>query len=359
MRARRHLDDVGRHPSILAIGASFLVLLAAPGAGMGPPQGLASPAGHDSVAFREGSLSSSAARKASTAWQGGRVTSSRGEQLTVFVSNAYGVDQVQRWADFFSALPHGTELGLLTAYVAPLEEVEAMCGGDALGCYWSNRLVTIGGAVYSVSAEEVATHEYGHHIAFNRDNAPWLAVDWGTKRWASYTNICARQKAGSVYPGDEDAWYRLNPGEAFAEVYRVLVETKSGTSAFTWSLVDSSFLPDAGALRAAEEDVVKPWSAPSPTQVAARFRAKGPKTWTRKVATPLDGVFNLRLTMPQGALYDATVLGADGKTVMARTLWSGTGEKSATFQVCGERSLMIRVVRRGAPGRFSLAFARP
>jgi hypothetical protein len=287
------------------------------------------------------------------------MTSTTGEQVTVFVSDAYGADQVVRWADFFFALPHGSELGSLTAYVAPLDDVATICGPDALGCYRANRLVIMGDALPSVSSEDVATHEYGHHIASNRDNAPWLAVDWGTKRWASYANICARAKAGSVHPGNEDAWYELNPGEAFAEVYRVMVDTKRGASAFTWSLVDSSFLPNAAALLAAEEDVVRPWSSSSSTKVVARFRSKGATIWTRKVVTPLDGVFSLKMTIPQGALYDATVLAADGKTVVARTLWSGNAEKSATFQVCGERSLTIRVVRRGTPGRFSLAFARP
>lgn len=352
------MADGARQPSILAIAVS-VVLLAAPGAGLGPSQGFALPAEHANLAFREGSLSPTVARKTSATWQGGRMTSGTGEQLELFVSDAYGADQVQRWASFFFAMPHGTELGLLTVYVAPLEEVGSLCGDDALGCYWGNRLVTIGEAVDSVPAEEVATHEYGHHVAFNRDNAPWLAVEWGTKRWASYANICSRERAGSVHPGDEDSWYRLNPGEAFAEAYRVMAETKRGASAFAWSLVDSSFIPDAGALRAVDDDVVRPWSAPSPTGIVARFRSKGPKIWTRKVATPLDGIFSLKLTMPAGALYDATVLGADAKTVVARTLWSGTGEKSATSQVCGERSLTIRVVRRGVPGRFSIALTRP
>ena len=323
---------------------------------MGPPQGLAS-AGQ--VSFRDGSLVPSAARKLSATWQGGRMTSAGGEQVTLFVSDAYSADEVQRWAEFFFALPHGTELGKLVAYVAPFEEVGRLCGSDALGCYWSNELVTIGGAVDDVSAEEVATHEYGHHIASNRDNAPWLAVDWGTKRWASYANICSRAKAGSVYPGNEESWYRLNPGEAFAEVYRVMVETKDGATGFAWSLVDSSFIPDATALRAVEQDVLQPWSASPPITMAGRFNGKGSRTWTRKVATALDGIVNLAVTMPQGALYDAMVVGPDGKTVISRALWSGKGEKAATFPICGERSLTIRVVRRGAPGRFSIVLTRP
>lgn len=287
------------------------------------------------------------------------MTASTGDQITLYVSDAYGPDQVQRWADFYARLPHGSEFGVLTAYVAPLAEVQTMCGDEALGCYWSNRLVTIGESVGWVPAEEVAAHEYGHHVAFNRSNAPWLAVDWGTKRWASYVNICARAKAGTVYPGNEESWYRLNPGEAFAEAYRVLTETKSGATTFIWSLVDGSFYPDATALRAVEDDVMKPWSASSSTRLVARFRTSGPKVWTRKVATPLDGIFSLAVTLPRGGLYDVTAVAADGKTVVARALWAGTAEKSATFQICGERSLAIRIVRRGAPGRFSIAMTRP
>ena len=279
------------------------------------------------------------------------MTSNTGEQLTVFVSEAYGADQVRRWADFFFALPHGSELGRLTAYVAPLDDVAIMCGADAL--------VFMGDSLPSVSSEDVAAHEYGHHVAANRDNAPWTAVDWGTKRWASYANICARAKAGSVYPGDEDAWYRLNPGEAFAEVYRVMVNMKRGAGSFTWSLDDGSFLPNAAARGAAEDDVLRPWSATPSTRISARFGVKGSKTWTRKVSTPLDGIVSLAMTMPAGALYDATVVGPDGKTIVARALWSGKAEKTATFQTCGERSLTIRVVRRGVAGRFSIALARP
>ena len=318
---------MGRHPSILAIAASVIALLVAPGAGLRPSQGLAAPAEHAGLAFREGSLSPSAARKASAAWQGGRVTSSSGEQLTVLVSDAYGADQVQRWATFFFTLPHGTELGLLTAYIAPLEEVEWMCGGDALGCYWSNRLVTIGDAAYSVSAEEVAMHEYGHHVASNRDNAPWLAVDWGTKRWASHANICARAQAGSVYPGDEESWYRLNPGEAFAEAYRVMVEMKRGASVFTWPLVDGSFYPGANALAAVEVDVAQPWAAPATRAVTARFRPRGPKSWTLKIPTPLDGLLEAGLKMPEGSLYDISLVSADGKATLAKSFWAESARR--------------------------------
>ena len=69
-----------------------------------------------------------------------------------------------------------------------------------------------------LSAEAVITHEYGHHIAANRSNAPWLALDWGPKRWASAMQVCAKARQGVLVPGAEDpVQYTENPGEGWAE----------------------------------------------------------------------------------------------------------------------------------------------
>ena len=88
--------------------------------------------------------------------------------------------------------------------------------------YGQANLVVLGDAVGGITPTSVAAH--GHHIAANRSNAPWLALDWGTKRWATRMSICARRGARTAFPGDEGDNYSLNPGEAFAEAYRVLVE---------------------------------------------------------------------------------------------------------------------------------------
>ena len=204
----------------------------------------------------------------------------------------------------------------------------------------------------------MAAHEYGHHVADNRLNPPWRAVDSGTKRWASGANICARAAAGAVFPGDEGWHYELNPGEGFAEAYRVTNEARSGASTFSWPIVDGSFFPDVGARAAVEEDVLRPWTAPVTSTLTGRFSRPARATWTRRLDTPLDGDLAVVLRVPAGALYELEVRSAEGR-VRARGLWSGAREKTARFTVCGQRSLSLRVVPRGTPGRFSLSVSRP
>jgi hypothetical protein len=69
--------------------------------------------------------------------------------------------------------------------------------------------------------EEVAAHECGHHIAANRSNFPWRAFDWGPKRGATYEGVGQGVVENLMFPGDEDAHYYQNPGEGWAEAYRV------------------------------------------------------------------------------------------------------------------------------------------
>ena len=332
--------------------ASKLIFLAVVAAAIALPGGVSEAGGATTI--RSGRLDAHALRRlAAIAWDGGRYTAASGESVRVFVSPAYGADSDvgQHWADFFASLVHGSELGLLTAYIAPLDEVQEMCGGgEVLGCYWGQKLVAVGDAVDGLDARSIATHEYGHHVAWNRVNAPWVAEDRGTKRWASAMNICARVQTGTAFPGDEGSAYTLNPGEAFAESYRVLNETQAGLP-FTWPIVDPSFRPDANALQALREDVVHPWTAPTTKTVRARF-ARGRHTWTLKLATPLDGELSVRLA--QGS--DDLSLLADGRTVLARGSWTSTGGKSLKYVICGQRSLLLRVT---GGGRFALEVTQP
>jgi hypothetical protein len=289
-------------------------------------------------------------------WSGGRYPVPGGGQVTVYVSPSYAdADAVaQKWAAFFGGLPHGSELSLVDVYVAPLDEVHAMCGSDrALGCYGARELVVVGDAAEGVEASMVAAHEYGHHIAANRSNAPWAALDWGTKRWASAVGVCRRVAGGTAFPGDEGFGYPLNPGEAFAETYRVLTETGGAAEGFAWPIVDPSFEPDAAALAAVRADVLEPWTGPSVATIRGRF-AGASRGWTRIVATPLDGDVRIRVSPA-----DELTLAAGDGTVLARSHWAGSGGKELDFRVCGQRSLRLRVSRASARARFTLHVSRP
>lgn len=293
---------------------------------------------------------------ADVSWSGGTYPVPGGGHVTVYVAASYSdADALaQTWAGFFGGLPHGSELSLVRVYVAPLDEVHAMCRTDAaLGCYGADQLVVVGDAEEGIEATMVAAHEYGHHVAANRSNAPWPALDWGTKRWASVIGVCRRVAGGTAFPGDEGFDYPLNPGEAFAETYRVLAETGGAAAGFQWPLVDPSFEPDAAALAAVRADVLEPWAGPTVATIRGRF-ARASRSWTRSIALPLDGDVRVRVS-PADQL---TLAAADGPE-LARSHWAGSGGKELDFRVCGQRSLRLRVSRATAGARFTLRVSRP
>ena len=186
----------------IAVGAVALALLGAGGRAAHASHGpLALVAEHRLVV---GTLGATERRRLETsAWAGGTFTATTGEPVRVLVDESYPDPQAvgQQWANFFASLVHGSELGLLTAYVVTPDEMSFMCGQNSVACYGGNELAFVGDSYYGVPPEEAARHEYGHHVAFNRSNAPWVSVDTGPKRWASYENICQRTKLGTATPG--------------------------------------------------------------------------------------------------------------------------------------------------------------
>jgi hypothetical protein len=290
-------------------------------------------------------------------WWGGRYSLLDGEHVSVYVSMRYPDPEAvaEKWVSFFGALPHGNELSLVTVYVAPIDEVEQMCfNADALGCYGGNELVTVGETTAGVPATSIAAHEYGHHIAAHRQNPPWVALDWGTKRWATRMDVCRRVAAGTAFPGDESLEYTLNPSEAFAESYRVLVETDGTATGYSWPIVDDSFRPDGAALAALREDVLDPWSGSTVTTLHGRFKGSATQ-WARTIATPLDGDLRVKIDAPD----DVSLTSADGRAVLAKGTWTSAGGKAVAYRVCGMRSLQVRVTRLTRTARFTLRISKP
>jgi hypothetical protein len=294
-----------------------------------------------------------ALQKAAAAW-GGTYTAASGERVRVLVSDGYPQDESrpQAWADLLGSLVHGSELSRLTLYVAPYREIQRICGRGALACYDAGRetIYAPGEQVSSaITAQSVVMHEYGHHLATNRSNIPWVSLNYGPKRWSTYANVCARTQNGELHPGDEMESYELNPGEAFAEAYRVLNERRLGLPESAWNIVDQRFYPDEQALASIEQDVTQPWQ---PSGVTARGRAAARTNRTVAIATPLDGRIALTVRTSAAARIQLVV---DGRVVASKT--SRTAGFTAT--VCGTRDAEIRIRPNTKAATYTLTGTRP
>ena len=284
------------------------------------------------------------------AW-GGVYTATSGAQVTIQSSGEYPVDPAanQAAADFVDSLVHGSEISAVKVYLAPPAEVGILCySHEADGCYFpaTGQIITIGEDTPWSTVEEVVAHEYGHHVASSRLNDPWPANAYGTKRWATYEGVCQKEVAGAAFPGDEGDHYFQNPGESFAESFMHLNEVKLGLPETPWGY-DPMFTPDAGALAAIEQDVLKPWKDTPIKRWRGRFTRRGQqRTFTFK--TPLDGVFVAELRGPRGS-----TLTVSGPTKIKRY---SAGVVAAL--VCGERTVTARFTAGGA-GPFAGATTIP
>jgi hypothetical protein len=301
-------------------------------------------------------LSSSAVRRlAVVASWGGTLTSSTGEHVAITFSDTYPVDstRAQGWADYFASLLHGSELSAVHIYLAPLGEVQLFCGQNALACYSPNQHLIVGPGddpSPDLTAEAVVTHEYGHHVASSRSDAPWNALDYGTKRWSSYMQVCSKSQSGELFPGAEnDSRYRLNPGEGFAESYRVLNQRRLGVFESPWQVVSQSLYPDANALAALEQDVTTPWTANTQSSLSTSL-TKRAKTRTLTVQTPLDGSFRITIRAAKGERIGVNLLTSTG-TSAGRTVVAGTASRSIATTVCGSRTYSVKLSLTKGSGR--------
>lgn len=282
---------------------------------------------------------------------GGLVKTTAGDTFKVFLSPRYGTNKtvLAGWTKFFGDLIHGDELSKLTVVVAPFKDITSVCGEATNGCYSpADNLLTIPGETPpdGTPVEEIAAHEYGHHIANNRSNYPWDALGWGTKRWSTGQKICERVRGGEVAPADSGKRYALNPGEAFADSYRVL-------NGGRWSgLFDSSFKPTTADLALLRQDVVDPWTHNSTEVRRDSFTATGRSAYRYRFSTPLDGRLKLDLKGDDGQDLDVYLF--EGRRKLAESAQDGTGSESLRGDLCGVREVTVVVRRSKGAGDFRL-----
>jgi hypothetical protein len=269
----------------------------------------------------------------------------------------------QTIANFLGTLPHGSEISMLAVQVVTPAEIAAQCGSpDAQACYFpaENTMLINGSATTgsdNATPDFVIAHEYGHHVANHRSNAPFgnPSTEYGPKNWASWAGVCAGVRAGRYFPGDEGDHYRDNPGEAFAESY---AHDRFPSDPVPWEWPDFP-APDANAYVAIQKDALSPWTGDHPVRHNGRFghRRKVHKQAT-DFATPLDGDLTVTLKGPDKADLALKLKDSQGN-VVARSDGLGSHEQ-VRYTVCGQRSFTAIVRRHGHKrARYKLTALEP
>jgi hypothetical protein len=277
---------------------------------------------------------------------------SDGQRVSVRFSASYTPDPAvaQSYVDFLGGLPHGNELSKLKMYIATPDEVRDHCGGveGTLACYdpATSRMTVPGEQTADqgdgVTTSYVIAHEYGHHIARYRSNAPFPALHFGPKRWASYEQVCLNTIKGRLAPGDEGERYLDNPGEAWADTYAHL-EYPDVAWQFTPLLTPSPASKDAALL-----DVLQPWTKPVVKTFRGRFLPGLSRTQRFEIELQLDGVLRVKLDGPRGANFDIRLasLGRDQGGSKGPTADDAYKVRFACREVDSERvQVMIKRVR--------------
>jgi hypothetical protein len=270
----------------------------------------------------------------------------------------------QTYVDFLTSLDHGPELAKLRVVIAPPSEVLSTCGGQegTLACYNADTSVMYvpGEPVTTpsgVTTSYIIAHEYGHHIATNRSNAPFDAFAFGPKYWASYERVCARALKGLLAPGDEDQYYGLNPGEAWAETYAQLKypEVDWASTPFTPLLK-----PDQGAFDAARRDIHTPWVEPVTKVLTGSFTRNGPDSRHFSFPLTLDGALSLHLTGPHKTNYNLVIksqAGGRGKTTRRDSRDSLSYEAACRDKASERLTVAVKRVKGSGPFTVRVVYA--
>ena len=276
-----------------------------------------------------------------------------GAQVRISVAPEYeGTGVPEEVAALLGSFTHGAEIARLSVMVVPPSGAGSPCSAGQPACYVpAEELMVVPGEQpdNAMALEMMNAHEYGHHVAANRDNDPWTASFWGTKRWATAEGVCGGVAAGAAFPGAGGDQYWSNPGEAFAQAYAVMHYPDEVP--WWWHIAE----PDAESLAAIRADVEQPWT-PTQSRVSQRLSQRH-RVASFALDTPLDGQLGATLRGPRDAKFDLILRSADG-TVIDRTRGDGAKDTLKT-QVCGVRSVTLEVVRKDGDGRFRLDVRTP
>lgn len=310
---------------------------------------------------------SAAAARISASAEGDRYPIGDGSGVTVAIAVTAACEQLctaaepQAIAGFLGTLIHGSEMELLTIQLDTPAQIEYDCGFDAEACYYpsEDKIVLSGNEEVGsdgASRDFVLAHEYGHHLAHHRlSPAPFpAAIDWGTPRWASAENVCSRDRAGTLFPGNEGSHYFQDPGEAFAEAF---ARYRFPNSGIAWRYLPA-LRPGRAAFEAIREDTLEPWLGRSSFLLSGLAPPPNSGAAVRTFRTPLDGAVSLHPASFRHR-YRLNLLSPAGRVV--RSTRQGLSLRhQLNFTVCGQRRLSVQIrSSRRAEEPFQLQVQRP
>jgi len=281
-------------------------------------------------------------------------------QSSSFPDTAANRAAAQSIAGFLGTRTHGSELRLLRVFIGTGPEINSLCGGgqSVLACYerGSRRMYIPdrdpGRGQYT--RDYAITHELGHHIAGERRNDPFSAINFGAKYWSSHEHVCDHVDDGELFPGNQGSHYYEDPGEGFADAYAHLHYPGVG-----WQYAPI-LRPDAAALAAVRRDVVAPWRGSRRRVFTGSLdAARTFRTFAFPVA--LDGTLDFRLSGPRNANFNIRIL--NNGRIFDRSRAAGSRDRlRATY--CRTEGLSVgragmSVARANGAGRFTLTVFYP
>lgn len=289
----------------------------------------------------------------------------------------YGQDQIESVRATLEGLDHGPEMAQLSVWIATPAEIAEICGAAVIACYQPEvmRMVVSGveGPVDGVSRRFAIAHEYGHHIANTQRGEILPAIEGGTIRWATYERVCQLTRSDRLFPGNQGAHYWQDPEEAFAESYAHLSDPGARVS---WQYTPL-LRPTTASLAKLQVDLSHPWTGPVSSAFsgsigtpapATRRAARGPDgtaigggeplgvapgSFSRNVATPLDGRVSVTVQAPPGADLAVALRDPSSGRVLARASTGEGGSATLAYSNCGHDSLRLEVRSLQGPGSFA------
>ena len=240
----------------------------------------------------------------------------------------------EAWAEFFVA-PHARarSSSQLTAYIATFDEVQEICGTHALGCYGRDELVAPGEAVLDdvVRGDRPPRVRPPHRRPSSERRRGTRSTGVRSAGRAPRTSVLG-SPARRPTRATRARTTRVNPGEAWAEVYRL--DGRAQGRNHDRDVVDhrAELLPGRGRSHGGRAG-----RDPAVDSAAPDGSTRGPsgsgrrRVWWISLSTPLDGNVRVSATVPgrgDGSVEIALV-GPNRQTVVRRAHWVGQRVKTA------------------------------